>query len=188
MTGGPQEQFGGGAGESRGGPDSPSGGGAPQGDVYDWYRRGLDLLDSGHPAAAAQLLARAAGVAPESRSVREALARALFDAGQHAEALREFRVVAESDPADDYAQFGWGLSAARVGDFETAVEHLALAVAMRPGTKHYRVALTQARATLRAREGEGARKRGGSPGKDGMGGAGGVGGVGDVGDAGGRSA
>ncbi|WTW94201.1 tetratricopeptide repeat protein [Streptomycetaceae bacterium NBC_01309] len=182
MTGGPQEQFGGGAGESRGGPDSPSGGGSPQGDVYDWYRRGLGLLDSGHPAAAAQLLARAAGVAPESRSVREALARALFDAGRHGEALREFRVVAESDPADDYAQFGWGLSAARVGDFETAVEHLALAVAMRPGAKHYRVALTQARATLRAREG--ARKRG--PG--GTGGMGDAGGVGDVGDVGGRSA
>ncbi|HSA51242.1 MAG TPA: tetratricopeptide repeat protein [Yinghuangia sp.] len=121
--------------------------------MYDWYRRGLRLLDSGHPAAAAQLLARASGVAPQARSVREALARALFDAGRHGEALEEFRVVAESDPADDYAQFGWGLSAARVGDFETAVEHLALAVAMSPGTKHYRTALTQARATLRARAG-----------------------------------
>lgn len=132
----------------------PSDPGAPQGDIYEWYRRGLGLLESGHPAAAAQLLSRAAGVAPESRSVREALARALFDAGRHREALAEFRRVAESDPADDYAQFGWGLSAARVGDFETAVEHLALAAAMRPGTKHYRVALTQARATLRAREGD----------------------------------
>lgn len=155
MTGGPQEQFGGEAGQAGDAGDAgdPDGGaGTPQGDVYDWYRRGLGLLDSGHPAAAAQLLARAAGVAPESRSVREALARALFDAGRHAEAMGEFRAVAQSDPADDYAQFGWGLSAARVGDFETAVEHLALAVAMRPGTKHYRVALTQARATLRARE------------------------------------
>ncbi|MCF2531907.1 tetratricopeptide repeat protein [Yinghuangia soli] len=147
MTGGQQEQFGGEAGG-----DADGGGGAPHGDVYDWYRRGLDLLDRGHPAAAAQLLARAAGAVPESRSLREALARALFDAGRHAEALAEFRAVAQSDPADDYAQFGWGLAAARVGDFETAVEHLALAVAMRPGTKHYRVALTQARATLRARE------------------------------------
>lgn len=175
MTGGPQEQFGGGAGsgDARGGPARPSGDGSPHGDVYDWYRRGLDLLDSGHPAAAAQLLARAVGVAPESRSVREALARALFDAGRHGEALREFRVVAESDPADDYAQFGWGLSAARVGDFETAVEHLALAVAMRPGTKHYRVALTQARATLRAREGGRDRGDGGS----------GDGGKGDAGKA-----
>jgi tetratricopeptide (TPR) repeat protein len=128
-------------------------GGMPTGDVYDWYRRGTALLASGNPAAAAQLLARAADAAPDSRSVREALARAWFDAGRHHEALRHFRAVAESDPADDYAQFGWGLSAARVGDFETAVEHLALAVAMRPQTKHYRTALSQARATLRARAG-----------------------------------
>ncbi|WP_406287818.1 tetratricopeptide repeat protein [Embleya sp. NBC_00896] len=127
--------------------------GVPAGDVYDWYRRGVELLASGNPAAAAQLLARAADVAPESRSVREALARAWFDSGRHGEALRHFRAVAESDPADDYAQFGWGLSAARIGDFETAVEHLALAVAMRPDTKHYRTALAQARATLRARAG-----------------------------------
>jgi tetratricopeptide (TPR) repeat protein len=153
MTGGPREQHGGDAGEPAGGSAGPGApdNGAPNGDVYDWYRRGLRLLDGGHPAAAAQLLARAADGAPESRSVREALARALFDAGRHAQALEQFRTVAESDPADDYAQFGWGLAAARVGDFETAVEHLALAVAMRPGTKHYRVALSQARATLRAR-------------------------------------
>jgi tetratricopeptide (TPR) repeat protein len=147
MTGGPQEQFG-----SEGGGRGAGASGVPEGDAYEWYRRGVGLLDSGHPAAAAQLLARAAGAVPESRSVREALARALFDAGRYAAALAEFRTVAESDPADDYAQFGWGLAASRVGDFETAVEHLALAVAMRPGTKHYRVALTQARATLRARE------------------------------------
>lgn len=166
MAGGAQGHFEGGADDSGGGSadGGSSGGGSPRGDVYDWYRRGLRLLDSGHPAAAAQLLARASGVAPQARSVREALARALFDAGRHGEALAEFRVVAESDPADDYAQFGWGLSAARVGDFETAVEHLALAVAMSPATKHYRAALTQARATLRARAGgwePGARGTGG---------------------------
>lgn len=167
MEGGAQGRFEGGSDDGGGGSRAPgadgagsggepggeSGDGSPRGDVYDWYRRGLGLLDAGHPAAAAQLLARASGVAPQARSVREALARALFDAGRHGEALAEFRVVAESDPADDYAQFGWGLSAARVGDFETAVEHLALAVAMSPGTKHYRTALTQARATLRARAG-----------------------------------
>ncbi|WP_439674620.1 tetratricopeptide repeat protein [Embleya sp. MST-111070] len=145
--------------------------GAPTGDVYDWYRRGVQLLASGNPAAAALLLARAADAAPESRSVREALARAWFDSGRHDEALRHFRTVAESDPADDYAQFGWGLSASRLGDFETAVEHLALAVAMRPETKHYRTALVQARATLRARAGAygtiGADGRDGGSGRNG---------------------
>src|SRR5207248_11560660 len=58
----------------------PGGGGqppaAPEGDAQTWYRRGLDLLGNGSPAAAAQLLERAAGAEPQSRMVREALARA----------------------------------------------------------------------------------------------------------------
>jgi Flp pilus assembly protein TadD len=36
------------------------------------------------------------------------------------------------DPADDYAQFGLGLAATKAGDLKAAVEHLALAAAMRP--------------------------------------------------------
>ena len=46
----------------------------PRGEVYDWYIRGADLLESGNPAAAVQLLTHAASAEPESRSVREALA------------------------------------------------------------------------------------------------------------------
>ncbi len=61
--------------------------------------------------------------------------------------------MALADPADDYAQFGWGVAAARLGDFETSAEHLALAVAMRPEADHYRAALRQTRATLAARAG-----------------------------------
>ena len=45
---------------------------APDGDAQTWYRRGLDLLGNGSPAAAAQLLERAAGAEPQSRMVREA--------------------------------------------------------------------------------------------------------------------
>ncbi|MFG2845311.1 tetratricopeptide repeat protein [Kitasatospora sp. NPDC048296] len=127
--------------------------GEPAGDVYDWFRRGAKLLAQGHPAAAEQLLTRAADAEPHSRSIREALARAQFDAGSYAAALENFRAVALADPADDYAQFGWGVAAARLGDFETSVEHLALAVAMRPETDHYREALRQTRATLAARAG-----------------------------------
>ncbi|MFJ8476437.1 tetratricopeptide repeat protein [Kitasatospora sp. NPDC094011] len=127
--------------------------GEPTGDVYDWFRRGAQLLAQGHPAAAEQLLARAAEAEPHSRSIREALARAQFDAGSYAAALENFRAVAMVDPSDDYAQFGWGVAAARLGDFETSAEHLALAVAMRPGTDHYRAALRQTRATLAARAG-----------------------------------
>lgn len=129
------------------------GNGVPGGGVYDWFRRGVRLLEEKHPAAAVQLLARAAEAEPGSRSIREALARAQFDAGQYGAALESFRAVAVADPSDDYAQFGWGVAAARLGDFETSAEHLALAVAMQPGNAHYRAALRQTRATLAARAG-----------------------------------
>ena len=121
-------------------------GDGPRGGVYDWYRRGLDLLTQGHPAAAAQLLDRAADAEPDSRSVREALARAQFDAGRYADARDSFAKIVAANPTDDYAQFGLGLAAARVGDLGTAVGHLALAVAMRPDLPHYRSALHGARA------------------------------------------
>jgi tetratricopeptide (TPR) repeat protein len=133
-----------------GAPDIP---GVPGGGVYDWFRRGVRLLDERHPAAAVQLLSRAAEAEPHSRSIREALARAQFDSGAYAAALENFRAVALSDPSDDYAQFGWGVAAARLGDFEASAEHLALAVAMRPENGHYRSALRQTRATLAARAG-----------------------------------
>lgn len=123
----------------------------PQGGVYEWYRRGVDLLRRGHPAAAAQLLEHAADAEPASRSVREALARAQFDAGRYAEAADSFRRIVEANPSEDYAQFGLGLSLTRTGEVEVAVEHLALAAAMRPDVRHYTAALRGARATIAAR-------------------------------------
>lgn len=149
MSGG-QEQAAGGTGEP---PVADSAQGAPLGDVYDWFRRGEQLLAEGHPAAAEQLLVRAAAAEPASRSIREALARAQFDVGSYRAAMESFQVVAQADPSDDYAQFGWGIAAARLGDFETSVEHLALAVAMQPQVAHYQAALRQSRATLAARAG-----------------------------------
>lgn len=122
----------------------------PQGEVYDWYIRGVDLLDAGNPAAAVQLLAHAAASEPQSRSVREALARAQFDAGQYPEAKDSFEWIVAVNPADDYAQFGLGLAATKVGDLQSAVEHLALAAAMRPDLAHYSMALRGARAALSA--------------------------------------
>jgi tetratricopeptide (TPR) repeat protein len=124
----------------------------PSGEVYDWYRRGVDLLDGGNPHAAVALLHHAALAEPESRMVREALARAQFDAGLYEEARVSFQWIVEVNPADDYAQFGLGLAAARLGDFESAVTHLAIAAAMRPDITHYSTALRGARATLAARK------------------------------------
>ncbi len=125
------------------GQDSP---GTPAGEVYDWYRRGVELLDGGSHAAAIQILEHAAAAEPESRSVREALARAQYGAKRYAEAAANFRIIVEADPAEDYALFGLGLALTRTGEVAEAVEHLALACAMRPENKHYATALRHARA------------------------------------------
>jgi tetratricopeptide (TPR) repeat protein len=123
----------------------------PEGDVYSWYQRGVELLSNRSPAAAAQLLERAAAAEPQSRMVREALARAQFDAGRYALAVENFRMIVEASPADDYAHFGLGLALARLGEPARAAEYLALAAAMRPDLPHYSAALREVRATLRTR-------------------------------------
>jgi tetratricopeptide (TPR) repeat protein len=120
-------------------------------DVYQLYRRGVELLERGSAAAAAQLLERAAAAEPQSKSVLEALARAQFDAGWYQAAAGNFRRIVDASPADDYAQFGLGLALARTGDPGGAAEHLALAAAMRPNMRHYTDALRSVRATLSAR-------------------------------------
>jgi predicted Zn-dependent protease len=112
----------------------------------------MELLDRGSAAAAAQVLERACAAEPGSRSVREALARAQFDAGRYAAAAENFRVIVEASPTDDYANFGLGLALTRTGNHAAAAEYLALAAAMRPDARHYTDALRQVRATLRARE------------------------------------
>ncbi|HEY0541979.1 MAG TPA: tetratricopeptide repeat protein [Actinoallomurus sp.] len=125
------------------GQDSP---GVPGGEVYDWYQRGMTLLESGSPAAAIQVLEHAAAAEPSSRSVLEALARAQYGAKRYAEAAENFRRIVEADPAEDYALFGLGLALTRIGQIAEAIEHLALACAMRPDNKHYATALRHARA------------------------------------------
>jgi predicted Zn-dependent protease len=135
----------------------------PDGDPQTWYLRGMELLSRGSPAAAAQILERAAAAEPASRSVREALARAQFDAGRYADAAGNFRMIVEASPSDDYANFGLGLSLARTGNPAAAAEYLAIAAAMRPEAAHYVDALRQVRATLRARaaaSGQGATGQG----------------------------
>jgi Flp pilus assembly protein TadD len=118
----------------------------PEGGVYEWYRRGLRMLDEGSPEAAATLLARASEVEPGSRSILEALARAQYDAGRYQEAVLSFTTLTAANPTDDYAHFGLGLAASRAGDLALAAEHLALAVAMRPDLGHYARALRGVRA------------------------------------------
>ena len=118
----------------------------PAGDVYDWYTRGMRLLSAGNAAAAAQLLEHAVRAEPTSCSVREAFARALFDSGDYDRARAAFGANVDDSPADDYAHFGLGLSHVRMGELDQAVEHLAIAVALRPDNHHYGTALRSARA------------------------------------------
>jgi tetratricopeptide (TPR) repeat protein len=123
----------------------------PAGDVYDWYRRGCRLLDEGHAAAAVQLLARVSASEPQARHARETLGRARLAAGLYSEAEADFAFLVDSAPDDDYAHLGLGMAMARQGRFEDAVEHLALAVAMRPDRTEYASQLQHVRATLKAR-------------------------------------
>jgi Flp pilus assembly protein TadD len=120
--------------------------GTPDGSVYEWYRRGLQLLGERNPEAAATLLSRAAEAEPGSRSIVEALARAQYDAGRYAEAITSFTRLIAVNPTDDYAHFGLGLAASRAGQLRLAAEHLALAAAMRPDLHHYSQALRGVRA------------------------------------------
>jgi tetratricopeptide (TPR) repeat protein len=126
--------------------------GPPAGDAYEWYRRGTALLESGNAAAAAELLAWAVREEPAAASVRESLARALFDARRFDDAVREFETLVELVPDDDYAQFGLGLLLWRLGRFRRSADHLAMASVMRPDRSEYASALRQVRATLAARE------------------------------------
>lgn len=126
--------------------------GVPAGEVYDWFVRGLSLLDGGNAEAAASLLSHAHTHEPGSTSILEALARATFDARRYPEADGLFRRLVEAAPDNDYARFGLGLTRMRLGDVPGAVEQLALAAAMRPGRADYQQSLREARATLRARD------------------------------------
>ena len=134
-------------------PDRPVRGdhGLPPGEVYDWYRGALDAHAAGDPVAAIDLLTWAVAAEPSARSLREALARAQFDARRFDDAAATFGTVVEEDPADHYARFGLGLASLRSGDLDTAVTQLAVAVALESGVPHYEAALRSARATRNAR-------------------------------------
>ena len=125
--------------------------GDPEGSPYDWYHRAMGFLDSGNSDAAAVLLMRLREVDPGSASVLEALARALFDSRRYAEAAEAFSDLVERSPAEDYGHYGLGMSLWRLQRFPEARDHLAMAFVMRPERSEYGAALSQVKATLRAR-------------------------------------
>lgn len=127
--------------------------GVPEGGVYDWYQRGKDLLERGDAAASVLLLERAHAAEPNADHLREALARALFDAGHYQRASLHFRHLATVDPVDHYAHYGLGLALWRLGEMERARESLTVAAAL-ANREEYHAALRQVRATLSARQSE----------------------------------
>lgn len=95
----------------------------------------------GDARGAAELLERASEVEPDKASIREALARALFNSGQIARAGEEFTKAIEIDPANHYAHYGLGLCKARLGDKTKAIGCIKIALAMRPDSEDYQFAL-----------------------------------------------
>jgi tetratricopeptide (TPR) repeat protein len=120
--------------------------------VYEWYQRGISLLEAGDVHAAATLLERAAAAEPQKSSIREALARAYFGARRFDAALEEFNLALELSPSDDYAHFGAGLCLGRLGRLREAIGHLRLANVMRPGNSDYEGALAGYEARLQAED------------------------------------
>ena len=107
-------------------------------DVYDLFRRGSALLESGDYSAAAIPLEKASRFEPDKTSIREALGRAYFHAGRYVQAREEFRAVVERAPVNDFAHFCLGRALEKTGRPEEARRHLALACNLRPERADYR--------------------------------------------------
>ena len=115
-------------------------------DVYELYRRGTELLESGDYAAATVSLARARTLEPDKASIREALGRALFRAQRYREAVEEFQALAAASPTDDYAHFCLGRALQLLGRHREACGPLAIAACLRPERSEYRAYRDRARA------------------------------------------
>jgi Flp pilus assembly protein TadD len=111
----------------------------PDDSLYDLYTRGISLLDSGDYQQAAVPLRKAARMAPEKSSIREALGRALFRSRQFAEAVPEFEAVVERYPVNDFAHFCLGRALTLCGERDRARRHLAIAANLRPERRDYRI-------------------------------------------------
>ncbi len=109
--------------------------------AYELFRRGSRLLAEHHPGAAAVVLERCLALEPGKASILEALGRAYFNQGAHAEAAARFQQIVDDHPLEDYAHFGLGLARARLGQTRRAEQHLRMAVFLKPENPDYRRAL-----------------------------------------------
>jgi tetratricopeptide (TPR) repeat protein len=107
-------------------------------EAYSLFQRGVAFLHARHPAQASMLLSRALRLEPGRNSIREALGRAQFALGRHAEAADQFAAIVADVPDNDYAQYALGRSLLELGQGAEAETHLRLARALRPGFETYR--------------------------------------------------
>jgi Flp pilus assembly protein TadD len=107
--------------------------------VYTLYTNGMSLLEAGDYEPALVPLRKAARLAPEKSSVREALGRALFRSGHFEEAAHEFEAVVERYPVNDFAHFCLGRALSLIGQQGRARRHLAIAANLRPDRRDYRI-------------------------------------------------
>jgi tetratricopeptide (TPR) repeat protein len=114
-------------------------------EVYELYRRGTALLESGDHAAAVVSLSRARNLEPDKASIREALGRALFHSQRYGEAVEEFGALAAASPTDDYAHFCLGRALQVLGRHREACGPLAIAACLRPERSEYRAYRDRAR-------------------------------------------
>jgi tetratricopeptide (TPR) repeat protein len=112
---------------------------APDDSVYSLYQRGMALLESGDYDQATVPLSKAARLAPEKSSIREALGRAYFRSRRFPEAAEEFEAVVERYPVNDFAHFCLGRALSLSGRPDQARRHLAIAANLRPERRDYRI-------------------------------------------------
>lgn len=106
--------------------------------VYEDFAQGMRHLEEGRFDEAIRCLERARDEEPRKGSIREALGRARFRAGDFPLAAAEFEAALACDPTNDYAHFGLGLALARMGQRGRAIGHLKLACALDPANAIYR--------------------------------------------------
>jgi Flp pilus assembly protein TadD len=110
-----------------------------QDSLYSLYQKGITLLEAGDYEQATVPLRKAARIAPEKSSIREALGRALFRSRQYEEAVPEFEAVIERYPVNDFAHFCLGRALTLCGERDRARRHLAIAANLRPERRDYRL-------------------------------------------------
>jgi tetratricopeptide (TPR) repeat protein len=111
--------------------------------AYGLLQRGEALMRARHHAQAAILLERADRLEPGRGSIVEALARARYNAGQHALARESFEQLLAIDPSSHYGHYGLGQSLKLLGRPDEARTHLRLACALAPESTLYRAALAR---------------------------------------------